>query len=523
MMSMKKIAILILACLPLMASAGTKQSSITLNANNLGDTIPAEIYGQFAEHLGTCIYGGLWVGPDSEIPNIDGYRLDVFNALKDLKVPVLRWPGGCFADEYHWMDGVGPKENRPTMVNNNWGGTIEDNSFGTHEFFNLCELLECEPYLSGNVGSGTVEELAKWVEYITSDGNSPMANLRRANGRDKAWKLKYLGVGNESWGCGGQMRPEFYADMYRRYSIYCRNYDDNKLYKIASGASDYDCNWTDVLMERVGGRMQGLSLHYYTVYDWSDGGKGYATVFDTDRYYWTLAKAREVESVLQDHIAIMDELDPQNRVALLLDEWGTWFDEEPGTIKGHLYQQSTMRDAFVATLSLDIFHKYTERLKMTNIAQIANVLQSMVLTKGDKMVLTPTYYVFKMYNVHQNAVNIPLEITTDTKGVKKAGQMHYDAELPMVSATASKDDNGLIHISLSNVDLDNAQEITINLQGVSAKTVTGEILTAKNIDDYNDFDAPNVVKTTEFKGAKLKGNKLTLTLPAKSIVALELK
>ena len=241
-----------------------KSATITLHADQGTQVIPKEIYGQFAEHLGTCIYGGLWVGENSDIPNIKGYRTDVFNALKELQIPVLRWPGGCFADEYHWMDGIGPKENRPKMVNNNWGGTIEDNSFGTHEFLNLCEMLGCEPYVSGNVGSGTVEELAKWVEYMTSDGDSPMANLRRKNGRDKAWKLKYLGVGNESWGCGGSMRPEYYADLYRRYSTYCRNYDGNRLFKIASGASDYDYKWTDVLMNRVGHRMDGLSLHYYT-------------------------------------------------------------------------------------------------------------------------------------------------------------------------------------------------------------------------------------------------------------------
>lgn len=245
-----------------------KSATITVHADQGKEIIPKEIYGQFAEHLGSCIYGGLWVGENSDIPNIKGYRTDVFNALKDLSVPVLRWPGGCFADEYHWMDGIGPKENRPKMVNNNWGGTIEDNSFGTHEFLNLCEMLGCEPYISGNVGSGTVEELAKWVEYMTSDGDSPMANLRRKNGRDKAWKVKYLGVGNESWGCGGSMRPEYYADLYRRYSTYCRNYDGNHLFKIASGASDYDYNWTDVLMNRVGHRMQ---VYPYTTIQLQDG------------------------------------------------------------------------------------------------------------------------------------------------------------------------------------------------------------------------------------------------------------
>ena len=396
------------------------KANITLHVDDASQIIPKEIYGQFAEHLGSCIYGGLWVGEDSDIPNTNGYRTDVLNALIDLKVPVLRWPGGCFADEYHWMDGIGPKESRPKMVNNNWGGTIEDNSFGTHEFLNLCELLGCEPYISGNVGSGSVEKLAKWVEYMTSDGDSPMARLRRQNGRDKAWNVKYLGVGNESWGCGGNMRPEYYSDLYRRYSTYCRNYDGNRLFKVASGASDYDFNWTDVLMQQVGHRMDGLSLHYYTVSGW-DGSKGSATKFDANRYYWTLAKCFEVEDVIQKHCEIMDRYDPQKRIHLLLDEWGTWWDVEPGTNPGHLFQQNTLRDAFVAALSFDIFHKYTDRLKMANIAQIVNVLQSMILTNNDKMVLTPTYHLFKMYNVHQNATFIPLNINCEIVDLKANG------------------------------------------------------------------------------------------------------
>ncbi len=495
--------------------AAQKSATITLHADEGGQIIPKEIYGQFSEHLGSCIYGGLWVGEDSSIPNIDGYRTDVFNALKELHVPVLRWPGGCFADEYHWMDGIGPKEDRPKMVNNNWGGTIEDNSFGTHEFLNLCEMLGCEPYISGNVGSGTVEELAKWVEYMTSEGDSPMARLRRQNGRDHAWKVKYLGVGNESWGCGGSMFPEYYADLYRRYSTYCRNYDDNVLFKVASGASDYDYNWTKVLMERAKNNMQGISLHYYTVADWN--AKGSATEFSDEEYYGALGKCREIDQVLQKHIAIMDEYDPENKVALLLDEWGTWWDVEPGTNPGHLFQQNTMRDALVASLSFDIFHKYTRRLKMANIAQIVNVLQSMILTKGDKMVLTPTYYVFKMYGVHQEATYLPLDLDCEIVDVRDGRQ------LPMVSATASRDADGKVHISLSNVDLENEQEVTINLEGVDAKKAVGEILTSGNISDCNSFDNPDVVKTEPFAEAKISKGVLKLTLPAKSIVTLELR
>lgn len=351
---------------------------------------------------------------------------------------------------------------------------------------------------------------------MTSDGDSPMAKLRRKNGRDKAWKVKYLGVGNESWGCGGSMRPEFYADLYRRYSTYCRNYDGNQLYKVASGASDYDYNWTKVLMDRVGGRMNGLSLHYYTVAGWS-GSKGSATQFSNEDYYWTLGKCREIEDVLKKHIAIMDEYDPKNHVALLLDEWGTWWDEEPGTIGGHLYQQNTLRDAFVASLSFDIFHKYTERLKMCNIAQIVNVLQSMILTKGKDMVLTPTYYVFKMYNVHQDATYLPIELNCDVTDVRD------NRKLPMVSATASRDSEGKIHVSLSNVDLDNTQEITINLPGIKATKAVGEMLTSKNISDFNSFENPDNVKPVAFKEVKIKKGVLTVKLPAKSIVTLELQ
>lgn len=493
------------------------KSVVTIDVNDASQVIPKEIYGQFAEHLGTCIYGGIWVGENSSIPNINGYRIDVLEALKELKIPVLRWPGGCFADEYHWMDGIGPKENRPKMVNTNWGGTIEDNSFGTHEFLNFCELLGTEPYISANVGSGTVEEMAKWVEYMTSDGESPMANLRRENGRDKPWKVKYFGVGNESWGCGGEMRPEYYADLYRRYQTYARNYGDNRLYKVASGASDYDYNWTEVLMKNAARHMQGLSLHYYTVKGWS-GSKGSAINFDKDDFYWTMGKAIEIEPVLKKHIDIMDKYDPNKRVDLLLDEWGTWWDEEPGTISGHLYQQNALRDAFVASLSFDIFHKYTERLKMANIAQMVNVLQAMILT-NDKggMVLTPTYHVFKMYKVHQDATYLPLELESPTMTVRN------DQTLPLLSGTASRNKDGVMHISLSNVDADKEHEVTVNLSGASIKSVTGEMLTSTNLNDHNTFDNPNIVKPVDFKGAKINKGVLTVKLPAKSIVTLELK
>ena len=512
-------------------ASSAQDATITLHEGN--QKIHKEIYGQFAEHLGTCIYGGLWVGPQSTIANTDGYRNDVLQALKNLQVPVLRWPGGCFADEYHWMDGIGPREKRPSMKNNNWGGTIEDNSFGTHEFLNLCELLGCEPYISGNVGSGTVEELAKWVEYMTSEEGTPMAKLRKENGRAKPWKVKFLGVGNESWGCGGNMRPEYYSDLYRRYSVYCRNYDSNRLYKIASGASDYDYEWTKVLMNNVGNRMDGVSLHYYTVSGW-DGSKGSATQFDNDQYYWTLGKCLEIEDVIKRHCTIMDEKDPKKHIGLLVDEWGTWWDEEPGTIGGHLYQQNALRDAFVASLSLNVFHKYTDRVRMANIAQVVNVLQSMILTdtKGaGHMVLTPTYHVFEMYKPFQEATYLPLDITPNpTMQVRHEMNKEMDTTkengyrtLPLISASAAKTTSGSIIISLTNVSLDKKQEVAIRLNGFKGKNVSGRILTSKSVADYNDFDHPDRVQPTAFKDAKLKKDQLTVKLPAKSLVVLEVK
>ncbi|MBR2150916.1 MAG: alpha-N-arabinofuranosidase [Prevotella sp.] len=502
----------------------------TLHADQGKEKINKEIYGQFAEHLGSCIYGGLWVGENSPIPNIKGYRKDVFEALKALQVPVLRWPGGCFADDYHWMDGIGPKEQRPSLRNNNWGGTIEDNSFGTHEFLNLCEMLGCEPYISGNVGSGTVKEMAQWVEYMTSDGDTPMARLRRQNGRDKAWHVKYFGIGNEAWGCGGNMTPEYYSNEYRKFNTYLRDQPGNRLYRIASGASDYDYKWTEVLMEKIGRQMQAVSLHYYTCAGW-DGSKGSAIQFDTDQYYWALAKCLEIEEVIQKHKAIMDKADPKNSIGLLVDEWGTWWDEEPGTIAGHLYQQNALRDAFVASLSLNVFHRHTDRVKMANIAQVVNVLQSMILTDQQgtgHMVLTPTYHVFQMYTPFQDATYLPIDIHSETIKVskayfkEKADDKTGTRTLPLLSASAARTADGNIVVALTNVSLDKSQVIDIVLEGFTARQVSGRILTSGNVADYNDFQHPDKVVPAEFKDAKLKKGVLTVKLPAKSLVVLTL-
>ena len=491
------------------------QNRLVIEADRGKSIINRHIYGHFSEHLGRCIYGGYWVGEDSSIPNTRGIRNDVVQALKDISIPNLRWPGGCFADEYHWMDGIGPRADRPKMINTHWGGVVEDNSFGTHEFLDLCEQLNTEAYISANVGSGTVEEMSKWIEYVTFDGESPMANLRRKNGRTEPWKVKFWGIGNESWGCGGNMTPDYYSDLYRHYATFARNYGDNRLYRIACGANGGDYNWTETVMKNAARHMQGLSLHYYTVpRDWAN--KGSATDFDEAEYFTTIEKTLFMEELITKHGAIMDKYDPQKRVGMIIDEWGTWYNVEPGTNPGFLYQQNTLRDAIVAGINLNIFNAHSDRVQMANLAQTVNVLQAVMLTDEEKMLLTPTYWVFYLYKVHQDATLLPISFT----GSK---YRQGDREIDAVSVSASKDTSGKIHITLVNADPNNEQQINTQLIGATVKQVKGEILTSQKLQDYNSFEQPSKIKVTGFKGAKISDNNLTVTLPAKSVVMLELQ
>ncbi len=488
---------------------------IILDAEIKRGRINKNIYGHFSEHLGRCIYEGIWVGRNSSIPNTDGMRNDVIKALKAMKIPVLRWPGGCFADEYHWMDGIGPYEQRPKMVNTHWGGVVENNHFGTHEFLRLCELIGAEPYICGNVGSGTVKEMQQWIEYMTFDGESPMSNLRKANGRENPWKLTYFGVGNENWGCGGNMRPEYYADEYRRYATYIRNFGDNRVYKIACGANSGDYRWTEVLMKEAGAMMHGLSLHYYTVPgEWNT--KGSAADFNEDKWFDTMKKTLHMEELVTRHSAIMDQYDPDKKVGLIVDEWGTWYDVEPGTNPGFLYQQNTLRDALVAGINLNIFNNHCDRVKMANIAQTINVLQAVILTEGEKIVLTPTYHVFDMYKVHQDAQLLPVTLECDEYSLAAES-------IPQINASASVDGEGRIHISLCNLSHTQAADIDCLLRGREVSAVSGTILTAPVMNAHNTFDAPENIKPEPFKGASIKDGALRAELPPMSVVVLTIE
>lgn len=494
-------------------------NTLIVNADTGKSVINRHIYGHFAEHLGRCIYGGFWVGEDSPITNTRGIRDDVVAALRAIRIPNLRWPGGCFADEYHWMDGIGPRENRPSMINTHWGGVVENNHFGTHEFMDLCAQLDCEPYICGNVGSGTVYEMQQWVEYLTFDGKSPMADLRRHNGRDEPWRVRFWGVGNENWGCGGSMRAEHYVDEYRRYQTYARNYGDNKLYKIACGPRNDDYHWTETLMKHgcgMRGRflMHAHALHYYT----PDGPYRQlhkATEFGESEWIDILKTSLVMDELITRHTAIMDQYDPNKEVDLIVDEWGTWYAVEPGTNPRFLYQQNSMRDALVAALTLHIFQRHCDRVTMANIAQTVNVLQALILTEegGERMLLTPTYHVFDMYQVHQDATLLPVDLHCDdyTCG---------DLTMPGLSATASRDSAGAVHLSLCNVNPHREADIAVELRGVEMGAVRGRLLTADGMTAHNTFDEPDRVRPVEFNGATLDGARLTVTLPTMAVVTL---
>ncbi|MCD8120301.1 MAG: alpha-N-arabinofuranosidase [Lachnospiraceae bacterium] len=522
-------------------------AKVIVNADVTKGKIYKEIFGQFSEHLGRCIYGGIYVGEDSDIPNVHGMRTDVVEALKKLKVPVLRWPGGCFADEYHWKDGIGPKENRKRMVNTNWGGVVEDNSFGTHEFLEFCEMIGADPYINANVGSGTVQEMMEWVEYLTFDGESPMTKMRAENGHPEPWNIKWFGIGNENWGCGGSMTPEYYANEYRRYSTFCKDYyreadkdlpkdEQRKLYRIACGPNIDDYKWTDGVMKVVGHRANGLSLHYYTVPGDHWESKGSATDFDVREWFITMRKAYRLKELVENHGAIMDKYDPKKKIGLMVDEYGTWFDVEPGTNPGFLYQQNTLRDALVAGISLCVLMNENDRVRMGCIAQMVNVLQSMILTEGDKMVLTPTYHVFEMFNVHQDATRVALDIDCadyEMKGIKfqlshegrpqRPDDRKAQMKMPQIVSTASVDAEGALHISLCNVSHCDDADITIDVRGFDASSVTGRILTDEDMAAYNDFDTPDRLVPTEYTGLTLENGKITGKLPAKAVAVLEVK
>lgn len=514
----KSIVLSLLLSLVLIITSQAQENKIVINADQEVSTISRHIYGHFAEHLGEGIYGGVWVGEDSDIPNTNGYRTDVLEALQHLEVPNIRWPGGCYADEYNWRDGIGPMDERPNTINTHWGMVIEDNSFGTHEFLNFMEMIDAEPVVAMNVGSGTPREMQNWIEYMNYDGESDLANLRRENGRDEPWDVKYVGIGNESWGCGGNMDPAYYSDLYKRFATYVRDYSGTEITKVASGYSNEQYYWTDKVMEEASHMLDAISLHYYTIAGESWMNKGASVNFGEDLYFDGLRKALRLDEFIQGHKNRMDEYDPEGRVGLFVDEWGIWTDPLPGSNPGFLQQQNSLRDALIAAVSLDIMNKHSDRVRMANIAQMVNVLQAVILTEGDQMIKTPTYHVFDLYRVHFDTQLLQTNANISSYG-------HDGEEIPSISLTASKSDDGRINLTITNLDANNTRDVEFDFRGIDnlGNVSSSMILTADEVSSINTFDEPDNVVLQDFSDFELNGTMLNVSLPSKSVVVLTIE
>jgi alpha-L-arabinofuranosidase len=489
---------------------------VEVRADEPGARIDRHLFGQFTEHLGRGIYEGIWVGEHSPIPNTRGLRNDVIEALRALHVPDVRWPGGCFADEYHWRDGIGPRNTRPVTLNTNWGGVPESNAFGTHEFLDFVGLIGADAYIDGNVGTGSPREMAEWLQYITSDKPTSLTAERARNGRNRPWKIAYFGVGNEPWGCGGNMTPDYYVELFRRFATFLKAPEGARPLIVAAGGHDADTSWTDALISRAADKADLISFHYYTIPGVKWTAKGTATGFGEAQWISTFAHALRMDDFIAKNAAVMNRYDPEKKVGFAVDEWGTWYDPEPGREPQFLYQQNTLRDALAAALDLNIFMRHADRVRMANIAQMVNVLQAMILTRGPKMIVTPTYHIFRMYTPFQDATALPVDLQGP----------HYTfgaVSVPGLSASAARTSGGKVILSLVNFNPRRAVQVRVDTRGFAARGVSGEILTAAAMDAHNTFESPDAVRPAAFTGAKLAHGMLELTLPPKCVVVLSLE
>ncbi len=498
---------------------------LELKANQPGAKINRDMFGQFAEHLGSGIYGGIWVGPDSPIRNVRGIRSDVVAALRAIRVPNVRWPGGCFGDNYHWRNGIGPRAQRPATLNPDWGGVIEPNSFGTHEYFDFLDQIGAEAFISENIGSGSVEEASDWFDYMTSDQPTTLAKLRAANGHPAPYRVKYLGLGNENWGCGGAMSPDHYVEEMKRFARFTRNYNPaqqapaSAMKRVAVGWDSGNSDYTEAIMkawkEKVWSwDLEGVSLHGYTIPNsWEK--KGPSAGFGEDEYAKAIRATLKMTDWIARQSAIMDKYDPDKKIGLYVDEWGIWTDPDPGSNPGFLKQQNTLRDAVIAALNLDLFMRNADRVRGANIAQMINVLQAMILTDGPRMLLTPTYHVYRMYVPFQDATLIPVSFDAGT-------YVYGDIHLPAVDAVAARDPSGRLWLALVNVDPNRAARIDAAVEGLAARSAIGEVLTAPTVAAHNTFDGPNEVRPVDFTG-RASGGRLLFKLPPKSVAVVELR
>jgi alpha-N-arabinofuranosidase len=510
------------------AEAIVHSGSIVISGDNSGPTISRDIFGQFTEMLGEGVYGGIWVGKDSKIPNVRGIRTDVVTALRAINVPVVRWPGGCFADQYNWRNGIGPVQSRVATVNF-WGNVVEPNSFGSDEYMDFVDQIGSEAYLSVNVGSRTPAEAAEWLEYLTTDQPSTLGMLRAANGHSKPYRIKYLGIGNESWGCGGGMTGARYVEEYKRFATFIRNMNPaqngaikfikskDAMREIAVGPDSDKTEYTEAVMTAwsqkpaYGWDIDGLSLHFYT-----GGSKGVlsspSTAFGEEEYATSIMNTYRMDELIGIHSAVMDKYDPKKKVGLMVDEWGLWATPDKGTNFMFMRQHGSLRDGIVAAINLNIFARHADRVRMANIAQLANVIHSLILTDQEKMVLTPTYYVYKMYVPFQDATLLRLDLAP---GQYKVGEV----TLPQIDGIAARARNGSIWLALTNIDAEKSTDLTVAVQDSAAHSASGDVLTGPKVDSANTFGEPDTasLKPVRFE---VKRGKLALRLPPKSVTVV---
>ncbi len=476
-------------------------------------TISPRLYGHFAEHLGRCCYEGLWVGSQSRgIESVEGFRRDVLDALRELPVPLLRWPGGCYADHYHWRDGIGPVDERPRRLGMSCDlQVLDDNSLGTHEFLRLCELLGAEPYLAGNVGTGSPQELCDWVEYCNTPLDTTLARLRRKHGTPDPFGVRLWGVGNENWGCGGNFDAGSYAREYRRYATMLRHVDPG-IELVASGHNEvWNCEVLETLRDHLH-LVDHLSIHSY----WIRGGP--ETDFSEEDYYRLLSEAEETEAFVGRTAALIEEAARgRHRIGIALDEWGVWHPEArtwgPGEVQRRspitLEQANTLRDALAAAVALEGFHRQCQVLALTNLAQVVNVLHAPVMTEGSRMWLTPTYHVLHLHRPHIGATAVEVSF--------EEGVALPDG-LPAVSATASTR-TGSLAVTLINRHI--CRGLSVRVSGVPAGiTPKGRVLTAAQPDATNSAEEPEAVKPTEISVERDGPDGWRVEMPPHSLVTV---
>ncbi|RZJ12541.1 MAG: alpha-N-arabinofuranosidase [Rubrivivax sp.] len=507
-----------------LAQAASISATLVVEADKSGPRIDPNIYGQFVEHLGRGVHEGIWVGEGSPIANVRGIRSDVVAALKRIKVPVVRWPGGCFAELYHWRDGIGPQAKRPRGVNAAWGDEPETNGFGSHEFMDLLEQIGAKAFLSVNLASGSPAEAQGWLHYLTDPATSGAGAERARNGHAAPYKVPYIGIGNENWGCGGNMTAEYYADQYRQYLSVLRPFGT----LIATDANADDYAWTETLLKRALFRhsqstplawinkqpqLAMMSLHFYTFSgnDW--GNKSPAVGFTEADWARSMLRTQKMDELITRHTAIMDRHDPEKLVGLAVSEWGTWWAEDK-TRPSNLFQVGTLRDAVIAGLTLNIFQDHADRVRMANLAQMVNVLQSLILTKGEKMIVTPTYHVFDLYQGHQGATRVPVSVSAP-------GYRVGEVDLPSLSVSASRGESGKLTISVVNLRASDEIRLAVELQGAGFGNAQGRTVTADRLDAHPGFEGPDPLQPRALSDISLKPGRLEVTLPSRSVSVIE--